>query len=193
MTATDPGSQSALERVLLALSAAAPPGPRIVGIDGPAGSGKSTLAAAVAAATGAPLVGIDDFLGWTDLDPAGATWWPRLESEVLEPFLAGRDSAYRRRDWVGDPEGISVSDAWTPLAAGPLLVLEGVSVTRAALADRLAVRVWVEAPGDVRLARGLERDGEAQRAHWLHWQAMEQAFFAADGTRGRADVLITTG
>ncbi len=166
---------------------------RIVGIDGPAGSGKSTLAAAIAEATGAPIVGIDDFVGWTDLDPRGKTWWPRLEAEVLGPFLAGASIAYHRRDWHGDPEGIGVLPSPTVIATpGPLLILEGVSVTRRAIAGRLAVRVWVEAPWNVRLERGLARDGEAMREHWLVWQELESAFFALDGTRDRADVVLST-
>ncbi len=167
-------------------------GPRIIGIDGPAASGKSTLAADLAAETGAPVVEIDDFLGWTDLDPHGTTWWPRLEAEVLEPFLDGREARYRRRDWAGDPEGIAVGPESMLLPAGPLLILEGVTVTRRALADRLAVRVWVEAPRDLRLARGIERDGEPQRRHWLRWQPLEAAFFERDGTRERADVVLAT-
>ncbi|OJX68390.1 MAG: hypothetical protein BGO95_10805 [Micrococcales bacterium 73-13] len=176
-----------LERVVDA------PGPRIIGIDGPAGSGKSTLAAEVAAATGASVVGVDDFVGWTDLDPDRRSWWPRLEAEVLEPFLAGRPAAYRRRDWHGDPDGLGVLPEPVELGPAPLLVLEGVGVTRRALAPRLALRVWVEAPQDVRLARGIARDGEAQRAHWLRWQALEAAFFQTDGTRDRADLVIGTG
>lgn len=166
--------------------------PRIVGIDGPAGSGKSTLAAQLAARTGAPVVGIDDFVGWTDLDPERVSWWPRLEAEVLTPFAEGRALAYRRRDWAGDPEGVSVLPDSVAVPAGPLLILEGVSVTRRALADRLAVRIWVEAPSDVRLARGLARDGETERDHWLVWQALESAFFDIDRARDRADIVVAT-
>jgi len=180
-------------RVLEALDTAGGSGPRIVGIDGPAGSGKSTLAAAISEATDAAVVGVDDFVGWTDLDPDGRTWWPRLEAEVLAPFLAGRDSAYRRRDWHGDPEGLGLLPDPVPLPAAPLLVLEGVSVTRRAVAGRLEVRVWLEAPEAVRLERGLARDGEAERGHWLRWQALEREFFARDGTRERADVVLATG
>src|SRR5690606_13467876 len=83
------GRVNAVERVLAMLRrgpASAQDAPRVIGIDGPAGSGKSTLAADIAAAIGAPVVGVDDFLGWTDLDPERVTWWPRLEAEVLEPF-----------------------------------------------------------------------------------------------------------
>lgn len=186
---------NAVARVLAALERADDPGrdrPRIIGIDGPAGSGKSTLAADVAAATGAPVIGIDDFLGWSDLDAERVTWWPRLEAEVLEPFLAGRSCAYHRRDWHGDPEGIGTLSTLVEVPSGPLLVLEGVTVTRRAIAERLAVRVWVEAPWEVRLERGIARDGETQRAHWLRWQELESEFFTLDGTRGRADVLVAT-
>lgn len=182
---------NAIEQVIGALATGH--APQIVGIDGPAGSGKSTFAAELAVRTEAPVVGIDDFLGWTDLDPGGVTWWPRLEAEVLEPFVAGRTFAYRRRDWHGDPEGIGVLPELVPVEAGPLLILEGVGVSRRALADRLAVRVWVEAPTPERLARGIARDGEAQLPHWLRWQELESEFFALDGTRARADIVVVTG
>jgi len=184
---------NAVDLILDRLASVPGGSPRILGIDGPAGSGKSTLAAAVSAATGAPVVGIDDFVGWTDLDPAGATWWPRLEAEVIAPFVAGEALSYHRRDWYGDAEGIGVLDDPIVVGApGPLLVLEGVSVTRRAIADRLALRVWVEASRDVCLERGLARDGEEMRDHWLVWQELESAFFAVDGARERADLVLPT-
>ena len=48
----------------------------------------------------------------------------------------------------------------------PLLVLEGVGSGRPRVADLVTVLVWVEAPHDVRLARGLERDGDDVAPHW---------------------------
>ena len=44
-----------------------------------------------------------------------------------------------------------------------LVVVEGVCALHRMFRDAYDVRVWVEAPYDVRLARGVERDGEAAR------------------------------
>jgi hypothetical protein len=48
----------------------------------------------------------------------------------------------------------------------------------------------VEAPRTVRMARGIARDGEALRAQWLRWQQQEEAEFAGQDTRARADLLV---
>jgi uridine kinase len=73
-----------------------------------------------------------------------------------------------------------------------VLVLEGVSSGRAAVTDRLTVLVWVEVPDPTqRLERAVGRDGEAMRAFLARWQHDEDVHFRSDGTRGRADVVIT--
>jgi uridine kinase len=58
--------------------------------------------------------------------------------------------------------------------------------------DLVAVRVWVEAATDVRMARGIDRDGEAFRPHWQRWAAQERELFGADRTRERADLIVRT-
>jgi cytidylate kinase len=52
------------------------------------------------------------------------------------------------------------------------------------------LRVWVEAPPDTRLARGIERDGAAQEAAWQRWSEAEAAHFESDRTKYRADVRV---
>jgi len=163
-------------------------GVRIIGIDGPAGSGKSTLARAISAETGAPVIEIDDFLTWTSLE----VWWPRFVAEILDPLAAGRDLEYGARDWWGDRDGDSLLPEPKRVRWSPLVVVEGVSVTRRAAAERYALRVWLEADPEVRLARGIARDGEDQRRQWLAWQSLEAEFFRADDTRARADIIIAT-
>lgn len=49
----------------------------------------------------------------------------------------------------------------------------------------------MEADPAVRLARGLARDGDEHRHLWQRWMG-EEAAFAADGTRDRADLRVDT-
>ena len=164
-------------------------GIRIVGIDGPSGAGKSVLAGQVAARLDAPVIEIDDFVSWADF----AGWWPRFEAQVLGPLLAGRDARYQVRDWA-DWYGSSLAD-WRTQRWAPIVVLEGVTCTRRATVGRLCYAVWVEAPAELRLARGLARDSafaDADRL-WRRWMREEESFFRADGTRDRADLIVDTG
>lgn len=159
---------------------------RLVCIDGPAGSGKTTLADAVVAAAGAhgsvALVHMDDvYEGWHGL--AGAV--ERLASDVVDPLRHGRAGGYRRYDWHAGR--LAEHHEVTPV---DLLVVEGVGSGGSGFADAITTLVWVWAPRELRLRRGLARDGESLRARWLDWLADEQAHFARERTGERADVLV---
>jgi len=165
-------------------------GVRVIGVDGGAGSGKSTLARQLADLSGAGLVEIDDFVSWDDF----AGWWPRFEAQVLAPLLAGRDAHYQVRDWANDWRGGSLG-GWKTLAWQPVVVVEGVTCTRRAADELLAYKIWVEAPAELRLARGLARDhgqGYDVTALWERWLGEEDVFFGTDRTRERADAVVDT-
>jgi dephospho-CoA kinase len=72
----------------------------------------------------------------------------------------------------------------------PAVVIEGVSSARRAAADRLAYVIWVDAAAELRLERGLERDGRDARPLWDAWMAEEDAHFAQDSTRARCDLVV---
>jgi uridine kinase len=157
---------------------------RLVCVDGPAGSGKTTLADRLAAALGpgTAVVHMDDlYAGWT---LAGA--FARLAAGVLRPLAEDRPGAYHRYDWAA----ARFEDAPTAVPVPDVLVVEGCGSCPRAVDACAVLRVWVEAPLAVRLARGLARDGAAFEAQWLRWQRTEASAFAAEGTRARADVLV---
>jgi len=168
---------------------------RLVCVDGPAGSGKTTLAAAL-------VRGLRDALR-----PPGSTWgpscvrtlhmdnvydgWAGLAAgmatveRLVESLAAGDPGHYRRFDWR------TTSFAEERLVEPcEVLVIEGVGSGGSAYAEAVTCLAWVEAPSDVRLARALARDGERLRGHWAPWQAQEEAMFARERTRERADVTI---
>lgn len=155
---------------------------RLVCVDGPAGSGKSTLAAALAVALGgAPVVHLDDlYPGWEGLPEVGGR-----VLDLLTPLAQGRAGRYRRYDWVSG--GYAEEHAVAP---GPWLVLEGVGAGQSAWASLTTLLVWVEVPDDLRLERGIGRDGEGMRSHWVRWMAGEREHFARERTRERADVHV---
>jgi hypothetical protein len=163
-------------------------GVRLVAVDGPAGAGKTTFAGRLAAAlraAGATVAEVhtDDLLdGWTD--PVAC--WPRLEEWVLAPLRRGEPGGYRRYDWHAGRFG----DEWVRVPVPDVLVVEGVTSARAAAGGHPTLAVWVSAARELRLARGLARDGPALRPQWLRWMADEEAHFAADETEARADLAV---
>lgn len=158
-------------------------GPRLVVVDGPAGSGKTTLAAQLGDALGAPVVHLDDlYEGWEAGPDGGAT---RLAQWVLTPLAAGRPGRYRRYDWHAGAYA-----EWHEVPVAPFVVVEGCGAGARAVDAHDRLLVWVEADDAERLRRGLSRDGEAARGHWLRWMADEAEHYACERTRDRADVRL---
>jgi len=157
---------------------------RLICVDGPSGSGKTTLAEEIAALEPtARVVHMDDlFEGWSGL--------PTVDAQLgglLRPLASGESGGYRRFDWLQDAYAERVDVPPTPF-----LVLEGVGAGSLTVADLVTVLVWVEAPRDVRMSRGIARDGEAYAPYWEAWAVGEQAHFSEHRTRERADLVLTT-
>jgi uridine kinase len=185
-TAPVPALTVALAIVELAHSATPPPGMRckVIAIDGCGGAGKSVLAERVSELLGgAPIVHTDDFASWEN----PVDWWPRLLEQVLSPLAANRPARYQAYDW----ETRRLTE-WHEIAPGEFLVLDGVSASRHAFREHLALTVWVQTPRAERLRRGLARDGQHARDQWLGWMAEEDAYVQ----RGRPDLnadLVVSG
>lgn len=187
MTAAAAAVVARLSRVAPTLS-----GARLLCLDGPAGSGKTTLAAAVRAAWGEKrpgeqvlVVGMDDlYPGWDGLEEGVR----RVRSDLVTPLLHEEPAGYRRYDWLRGSEA-----EWVRVPPVDLLVLEGCGAGSASYAAAITMLVWVEAPAEVRLHRGLARDGDHLRAEWLAWAAQEERLFATERTRERADLVVASG
>jgi uridine kinase len=166
------------------VAAAAPPSgttTTIVAIDGPGGSGKSTLAAQLADELGAQVVHTDDFASWD----VPIDWWPRLRDEVLIPLADGRAARFQRYDWERKELG-----GWQTVEPGGLVLLEGVTASREAFRPYLAASIWVETPRDLRLERGLERDGADAAELWAEWMAGEDQWMAAERPQEHVTAVV---
>ncbi|MFT4009270.1 MAG: AAA family ATPase [Nocardioidaceae bacterium] len=172
---------TAAEIVALARSRPATLGAgRLLCVDGPAGAGKTTLAAALGSSLDAPVIHLDDlYEGWAGIE-AGRD---ALE-HLLRDLATGSEASYRRFDWHAYAYAEQVA-----VPSGPWLVVEGCGSWSARWADLVTTLVWVEAPPDLCLERGIARDGETMREQWLEWQHTQAEVFAAEHTRQRADFV----
>jgi cytidylate kinase len=155
---------------------------RVLAIDGRGGSGKTMLADRLASLLEAPVVHMDDlFPGWDGLAAAA----PILRRWVLEPLARGEAARHRRYDWSRDAYG-----GWVDVPPSDTLVVEGCACGSRLAAPYLSLLFWIDAPRKVRFDRGMRRDGETFRPHWERWALQEDALFAAEGTRERADYRV---
>jgi uridine kinase len=76
------------------------------------------------------------------------------------------------------------------IEAGGTVIVEGVTASREAFRRYLAYAIWVETPRELRLARGLERDGEAKRPLWEQWMAAEDAYVERERPQEHADAVL---
>ena len=158
-------------------------GTMLVAIDGAGGAGKSTLAAAIADRfDNTHVICLDDFA-----KPSRPGWdQDRFRRQVLDPLLAGQPASYQRWDWPTNSGA-----EWHQIPTGGIVLVEGVSSTRTELGDCWDLTLWVETPRALRLARGVQRDGEAMRSTWTDvWMPEEDAYITAQNPEQRADLII---
>lgn len=153
---------------------------RVVAVDGSGGAGKSSLAAYLARELDAPIVHTDDFASWEK----PVDWWPELIERVLAPLAEGTSARYIPTSW-GGPERDEVV-----IEPTDFVLLEGVSASRAAFRPYLAYSIWIETPRELRLRRGLHRDGEDARADWERWMAEEDAYIEREHPAEGADLVL---
>lgn len=154
--------------------------PLLVGIGGHGGAGKTTLARLIPAAA---IVSTDEFWNGARFDIG------RLWREVVEPVSHGRRAVFSSYDWTA--RELRGSRTIEPTG---VIVVEGVCALHRSLRDAYAVRVWVEAPYEIRLARGVARDGEAARSTWVdEWMPSEDRYVADDDPIPSAHVVVNGG
>ena len=164
--------------------------PGIIAVDGPSGSGKTTYAQVVAHElrnrTGSipQTIHMDDlYPGWDGLAQAVDL----LTEWVLEPLSQGRDGAFRRWDWLAGERAELIT-----VPTADWILVEGVGSGSAPCRPHLTALIWLEADREIRMARGIARDGETFRPFWERWAQQEEVLFAHEATREHADLIIRT-
>lgn len=173
----------------------------LVAVDGCGGAGKTVFAARlssdlVAAGRRTEVIHFDDFYLPLALRPTdevkeklvGANFdWQRLREQVLMPLRAEQEAIYARYDWGTD----TLAERHT-VAAGATVIVEGVGSSRNELAPLYDLRIWVDCPRDLRLRRGIERDGEKSRDRWERdWMPAEDRYVREHRPHERAEMIVS--
>ncbi|GGF25223.1 uridine kinase [Halobacillus andaensis] len=149
----------------------------LIGIDGCGGSGKSTLAEELSNDhSHSTIIHMDDFylpsaqrnrsaLVGSDFD------WERVLKQVIIPIKQGKGAHYQRYDWDLDQLA-----EWHTFHPEGIVIIEGCYSTRDELREYYDFSIWVDCPREQRLARGLERDGEAAINFWQQWMEEEDRY-----------------
>jgi hypothetical protein len=112
----------------------------------------------------------------------------RLIEEALEPLSRNQPARFKRTDWENKGR-----EQWREIEPAEFVILEGVSASREAFQPFLTCSIWVETPQELRLRRGLERDGEEARAQWEEWMAQEDAYVRRERPQNRANMVVLGG
>lgn len=108
-----------------------------------------------------------------------------MMEQVVRPLLDDRAARYARFDWVS---GKLLE--WRDIEPGGVVIVEGVSTLHSALGKPWDVTIWVECPRELRLVRGVARDGEPMRATWVdQWMPEEDKYVGAEQPQARADFI----
>jgi uridine kinase len=153
----------------------------LVGIGGHGGAGKSTLAARLAEVVPrAQLVATDSFWNGTGFE------LDRLRRDVVDVLLTGRPAQPAEWDWHAKAHRTGRT-----ITPSGVVVIEGVCALHQMFRPDLDVRIWVDAPYEVRLERGIARDGEDSRSTWTDvWMPNEDAYIERDDPVSCAQLVV---
>jgi uridine kinase len=168
----------------------------IVGIDGGGGAGKSTFAKTLQELDDSVMViHKDDFylpsqlqpIEPPDSRPIGSEFdWKRVLEQVLKPLSEKKPARYQRYDWESDQLA-----EWHYVPTARVVIIEGMYSLREEFSNYYDFKIWIETPYDIRLERGIERDGEEARNMWVgNWMIAEDVYKRKCKPYETADLVI---
>ncbi len=168
----------------------------LVGIDGCGGAGKSTLAKTIISRYGSgQIIHMDDFyklsnerrkLSVGENKPSAEYDISRLIRDVLEPINQVMIARYQKYDWIEDK-----LTEWHVIKPNGLIIIEGIYSISEHLYKYYDLTIFVECSRDLRLKRGLERDGENAFLLWKEWMEKEDQYLEEQKPQNRSDLIIS--
>lgn len=195
--------QTIVDAVLRMLAERAPP--VVVALDGRSGVGKSTVAAALANRLPATVIPTDDFFaaeitdaGWRARTAAQRAQdcidWRRMRQRALDPLHLGQAALWNPFDFAAGPRAdgtFAISPQVRRRDPASVIILDGAYSARPELDDAIDLRVLVEVPAAVRLARLAARESPAFLSAWHdRWDAAEDYYFTTVRPPSSFDLVV---
>jgi uridine kinase len=168
----------------------------LVAIDGCGGSGKSTLAELIVSSNaGGQIIHMDAFYKPSterlqqdiSIKEPGADYdIPRLKHDVISLIHNGEEARYQRYDWVEDKLA-----EWHTVEPKGLIIVEGVYSISDQLHNMYDIKIFVDCNRELRLRRGLERDGENALDFWKNWMIEEDKYLLEQKPRDKSDFIVS--
>ncbi len=168
----------------------------LVAIDGCGGSGKSTLAEQIVSRNvGGQIIHMDNFYKPSNErsqleireKESGADYdIMRLKQNIIIPIMNGLEARYQRYDWEVDKLA-----EWHTIEPNGLIIVEGVYSLSDQLHNLFDIKIFVECNRELRLKRGLERDGDNALDFWKNWMIGEDKYLQEQKPGDRSDFIIS--
>ncbi len=159
----------------------------VIAVDGFGGSGKSTFAEKMSEYM--PNIGrvcIDHF--YQPISPEGENefHWERFEKEVIDRLKNGEEICYAPYDWKEKKFHDEIF-----IEKDQSVIIEGVYVSQEKYREVYDAIIWISTPDQMRLERGIKRDGEVVRAMWENvWLPYTQKYMNEHRPDEAADIII---
>lgn len=167
----------------------------LIAIDGPGGSGKSFFTDNLRKYfSNCQIIHFDDFYheknsSHHNKPKIGSSFdWKRLEKEVLTPLKKGSIAYYQKYDWIKDEVG-----GKHEVRPEGIILIEGIYSYRKEIRHYYDLSIWIEVDYELRLNRGIERDGEDMKHRWTdEWMPKESEYIKSEfhSPREKADIVI---
>lgn len=169
----------------------------LVGVDGLGGAGKTTFCTELQERiNGVQLVSLDEFYRVSSerervkskgLPSEEELDYPKLINEVLEPILKGQAANFTGYNWQTD-----VYDHKRKVEPQGVVIIEGVFALCKQLRKYYDYKIWVDAPGEVREHRVLEREGAEFYKNWEKSTSASYALYEKQhNPRLAADIIVS--
>ena len=104
----------------------------------------------------------------------------------MEPLRHNQMAHFQKFDWQASRLG-----QWEAVESCSVVIMEGMGSSRSEFCHYLNFSIYIETDQELRLKRGIERDGEEILPLWQEWMVEEDEYVLRDQPQKYADLVLS--